>query len=117
MRKRAGYTSHASPRWTSKTIKKPAWGLRSPPLSYATIRSSAAGAHKEKHGDNRQAGRPGGIGIRRRLGGRGLGQRQGRGGRVCPPGRPRGGGGPRSEEHTSELQSREKLVCRLLLEK
>src|SRR5690606_39817042 len=28
-----------------------------------------------------------------------------------------GGGSPRSEEHTSELQSREKLVCRLLLEK
>src|SRR5690606_40535438 len=30
----------------------------------------------------------------------------------------RGGGmvGPRSEEHTSELQSREKLVCRLLRE-
>src|SRR5690606_3165176 len=27
------------------------------------------------------------------------------------------GGGVRSEEHTSELQSREKLVCRLLLEK
>src|SRR5207302_2143210 len=26
-------------------------------------------------------------------------------------------GGTRSEEHTSELQSREKLVCRLLLEK
>src|SRR5690606_41765074 len=26
-------------------------------------------------------------------------------------------GGFRSEEHTSELQSREKLVCRLLLEK
>src|SRR5207302_7317917 len=24
---------------------------------------------------------------------------------------------PRSEEHTSELQSREKIVCRLLLEK
>src|SRR5690606_41384723 len=45
----------------------------------------------------------------------------------CPggghaPGRPRGGRGPcpcpvRSEEHTSELQSRENLVCRLLLEK
>src|SRR3712207_7716796 len=53
------------------------------------------------------------------------------------PGRPRGGGGsrgtcppgtllagrgaarpcPRSEEHTSELQSRQYLVCRLLLEK
>src|SRR5690606_40656451 len=30
----------------------------------------------------------------------------------------RGGGlAPRSEEHTSELQSRENLVCRLLLEK
>src|SRR5690606_41574112 len=28
-----------------------------------------------------------------------------------------GGGLPRSEEHTSELQSREKLVCPLLLEK
>src|SRR6266511_5770083 len=27
------------------------------------------------------------------------------------------GGRPRSEEHTSELQSRENLVCRLLLEK
>src|SRR5207302_11438305 len=27
------------------------------------------------------------------------------------------GGSRRSEEHTSELQSREKLVCRLLLEK
>src|SRR5437763_10160692 len=28
-----------------------------------------------------------------------------------------GGGGPRSEEHTSELQSPMYLVCRLLLEK
>src|SRR5690606_40559788 len=32
-----------------------------------------------------------------------------------PPFRP--GRDPRSEEHTSELQSRENLVCRLLLEK
>src|SRR5690606_42136823 len=31
--------------------------------------------------------------------------------------RHRGGQCPRSEEHTSELQSRENLVCRLLLEK
>src|SRR5690606_41500119 len=31
--------------------------------------------------------------------------------------RRRGSGRPRSEEHTSELQSRENLVCRLLLEK
>src|SRR3712207_8924147 len=29
----------------------------------------------------------------------------------------RGSGGDRSEEHTSELQSRQYLVCRLLLEK
>src|SRR3712207_7966305 len=36
-----------------------------------------------------------------------------------PPGRPcrRGGRCARSEEHTSELQSRQYLVCRLLLEK
>src|SRR2546422_7342827 len=35
-----------------------------------------------------------------------------------PPGCGRGGGAdPRSEEHTSELQSRLHLVCRLLLEK
>src|SRR5215475_16115027 len=36
------------------------------------------------------------------------------------PNRPRGPGsqcGRRSEEHTSELQSRENVVCRLLLEK
>src|SRR5207302_10924129 len=43
---------------------------------------------------------------------------------VCLRFRPRGrapapsvGSAGRSEEHTSELQSREKLVCRLLLEK
>src|SRR5690606_41612907 len=33
------------------------------------------------------------------------------------PGETRQVGTPRSEEHTSELQSRENLVCRLLLEK
>src|SRR2546429_7293172 len=41
-------------------------------------------------------------------------------GRVPPvacPGRPRPAGPARSEEHTSELQSRLHLVCRLLLEK
>src|SRR5690606_24026507 len=36
---------------------------------------------------------------------------------VALPVRLRQGGPRRSEEHTSELQSREKLVCRLLLEK
>src|SRR6266511_5277626 len=36
---------------------------------------------------------------------------------VRPDRRAAAGAGPRSEEHTSELQSRENLVCRLLLEK
>src|SRR3712207_7207577 len=35
--------------------------------------------------------------------------------RARPPA-PRAGPAPRSEEHTSELQSRQYLVCRLLLE-
>src|SRR5690606_40676500 len=35
----------------------------------------------------------------------------------CDEVRPRSSRGHRSEEHTSELQSRENLVCRLLLEK
>src|SRR3712207_9290201 len=52
--------------------------------------------------------------------------RRGEGPAAAPAGRPRSGGrlprvhvarGPRSEEHTSELQSRQYLVCRLLLEK
>src|SRR5438105_5517591 len=37
--------------------------------------------------------------------------------RVAEPDRLQGRGAPRSEEHTSELQSRVDLVCRLLLEK
>src|SRR3712207_7641343 len=42
-----------------------------------------------------------------------------RGGGDLPPARPAGGVSSRgrSEEHTSELQSRQYLVCRLLLEK
>src|SRR5436309_8341721 len=39
------------------------------------------------------------------------------GGAVPLPARRPAGRGLRSEEHTSELQSRENLVCRLLLEK
>src|SRR5690606_41250073 len=47
--------------------------------------------------------------IERRLGkSAGFGDLVHRGGRIAAP---------RSEEHTSELQSRENLVCRLLLEK
>src|SRR3712207_9079367 len=37
--------------------------------------------------------------------------------RTCTPPRRRTSATPRSEEHTSELQSRQYLVCRLLLEK
>src|SRR3712207_7813219 len=37
--------------------------------------------------------------------------------RALPDDRPSGRTGVRSEEHTSELQSRQYLVCRLLLEK
>src|SRR5438067_10752652 len=36
---------------------------------------------------------------------------------ACPSPRPPSRAAPRSEEHTSELQSRFDLVCRLLLEK
>src|SRR5690606_40932150 len=36
---------------------------------------------------------------------------------ICNAPAPGDGGRNRSEEHTSELQSRENLVCRLLLEK
>src|SRR5258708_21946333 len=37
--------------------------------------------------------------------------------RACSPGQPRRARSTRSEEHTSELQSPDHLVCRLLLEK
>src|SRR5438874_5880203 len=43
--------------------------------------------------------------------------RDGRGPHEAALPAPRGAGGRRSEEHTSELQSRRDLVCRLLLEK
>src|SRR5258707_11336037 len=43
--------------------------------------------------------------------------RNNRGGRDKPGHDPRGRSDARSEEHTSELQSRQYLVCRLLLEK
>src|SRR3712207_7793000 len=56
------------------------------------------------------------LGVRRRAGGadrRRAGSRRGHLDRVGAEER----GLPRSEEHTSELQSRQYLVCRLLLEK
>src|SRR5690606_28868815 len=63
-------------------------------------------------------GMPGGPGQRRCLAGHrpsGGPTGVGSGERSCGP--TVVGGRPRSEEHTSELQSRENLVCRLLLEK
>src|SRR5206468_4438718 len=66
-------------------------------------------------------GLPGGAGGRAQLLGVGAEERQGGGGGVKPGGQARVGVGGeavgRSEEHTSELQSRSDLVCRLLLEK
>src|SRR3712207_8148035 len=90
--------------------------IRRPPRStlfpYTTLFRSAAGA--ALHGR-------GGAGRRRRPaagsnGGRRTPvARRPRRGRVRPE--RRGPADPRSEEHTSELQSRQYLVCRLLLEK
>src|SRR5690606_40562961 len=68
----------------------------------------------------RPAGRARRGRCRRAAGGRrGGGRARGRGGRARPRRCRAGVRGHRlrSEEHTSELQSREKLVCRLLLEK
>src|SRR5437763_11052183 len=55
-----------------------------------------------------------GLGVRRAGG---LGLLRGQEGRAERPGTAGAGGDPRSEEHTSELQSPMYLVCRLLLEK
>src|SRR3712207_7321159 len=67
---------------------------------------------RRERAPRRRAGEAGradeGPGRAREAARRGAGARRGR-----PPGGPRA----RSEEHTSELQSRQYLVCRLLLEK
>src|SRR3712207_6960591 len=84
--------------------------IRRPPRStlfpYTTLFRSPAAAGLPRH-----------TGARRRRG-----VRTGRPGRVAArlharPEHPVAPGGGRSEEHTSELQSRQYLVCRLLLEK
>src|SRR3712207_7922908 len=78
--------------------------IRRPPRStlfpYTTLIRSAGALPR---GDHLAHQRPGGRDRRARRGGGRAGVR--RGGRL------------RSEEHTSELQSRQYLVCRLLLEK
>src|SRR3712207_8295395 len=88
--------------------------IRRPPRStlfpYTTLfRSRAAGTAGRSTPTNRR-GR-GRLGARRAGGGR---RRRRRRGRTRPSCRARR---TRSEEHTSELQSRQYLVCRLLLEK
>src|SRR3712207_7717433 len=82
--------------------------IRRPPRStlfpYTTLFRSGQHVHRDHRPDPRR---------------RDLLQPQGREGQGQDPDReadPRGGEG-RSEEHTSELQSRQYLVCRLLLEK
>src|SRR5690606_41323734 len=79
--------------------------------SFPTRRSSDLGAG---------AAHPAGAQLRRRLGRADLRavpeSRRASPTAAAAPAAP-GDGGARSEEHTSELQSRENLVCRLLLEK
>src|SRR3712207_8829018 len=95
--------------------------IRRPPRStlfpYTTLFRSRDGRGRGagRLGGDRGPGAGGGVGHGGVLDGR-------RGGAAVlggRPGRGRVGGGarPRSEEHTSELQSRQYLVCRLLLEK
>src|SRR5206468_8361578 len=80
--------------------------------SRLTFARKGRGAHdrRKRRGIHRGGPAAGGDGSHRLS--RGLGR--GEGGRSCRLGNP---GSQRSEEHTSELQSRSDLVCRLLLEK
>src|SRR5687768_17894112 len=84
---------------------------RSTLFPYTTLFRSAAHARRDRPPDRRRR--------RHRL--RLRGRRLADGARARGRGRERradrGPGLPRSEEHTSELQSRLHLVCRLLLEK
>src|SRR5687768_18314500 len=84
--------------------------LRRPPRStlfpYTTLfRSDAAGVHHR---------RPPGLQLELQVG---VPDQQVVHVQPAEPGLPRDRVGARSEEHTSELQSRLHLVCRLLLEK
>src|SRR3712207_7127414 len=79
---------------------------RSPLFPYATLSRSARRERAPRPAGAPAAVQEGGRGLSRGL----VGVQPQRG---VKPARPR----PRSEEHTSELQSRQYLVCRLLLEK
>src|SRR5690349_23054563 len=99
--------------------------VRRPPRStlfpYTTLFRSVAGESRAVPGGAVPAGRRHLGGVVQPGGGRaGRGRRHGEGGRAAAVRRGRPGAGRvgrRSEEHTSELQSRRDLVCRLLLEK
>src|SRR3712207_7700155 len=93
--------------------------IRRPPRSTLFPYTTLFRSHGCRGGRCSGGRRGNGDGVRpsrRHRGLRGAG-RDGRGCRRRSGGRRRRGGGGRSEEHTSELQSRQYLVCRLLLEK
>src|SRR3712207_6931215 len=89
--------------------------IRRPPRStlfpYTTLFRSLRRRHAWRRGAERRAG---GSRSRAETRARARERRAATGG-VCQPARSRHA--LRSEEHTSELQSRQYLVCRLLLEK
>src|SRR5207249_8578146 len=94
--------------------------LRSPPFPYTTLfRSRFAGAHLPHAGFWENLGGNHPRYSRRRREQRRTRRSREKGIAVCGHGRVRKQQSlsPRSEEHTSELQSRFDLVCRLLLEK
>src|SRR3712207_7252196 len=99
--------------------------IRRPPRStlfpYTTLFRSPRVPGVEHGAGGGEGGQPGGDGgeafghaCRRYRGGA---ARSGAGGRADAGHSARRATRPRSEEHTSELQSRQYLVCRLLLEK
>src|SRR5690606_39841129 len=91
---------------------------RSSLLPYTTLfRSDRAGATPNRHPRTGRSGR-GRAGCRTASRGRSASPHpRGTGTAAAHGSGPRGDRRRRSEEHTSELQSRENLVCRLLLEK
>src|SRR3712207_7357478 len=88
--------------------------LRRPPRStlfpYTTLFRSARAGAVHRGGQRR-------VGVPAEVGGAARGQEARAGDQATEEEQPEGEGVQRSEEHTSELQSRQYLVCRLLLEK
>src|SRR3712207_6923326 len=82
--------------------------IRRPPRSTLFPYTTLFRSEKHRHRTQAHPVHPSAVDAHSHAGERGDGQRvEGA----------RDGDGPRSEEHTSELQSRQYLVCRLLLEK